>query len=467
MPKRKLRNCVKCGVRHGPPIGTRCKREGQEFERLNEEMGDSVTATVGEAAEAEDARGVEMTFENSTSLGMVPEFPFGLEGDQDPGNEEQWRSFSEFRRRREEERRASGWVGPPAPPGPEMPPPPPPARAQPQSGERGEDPVKMSTKQKKPAGKGGQEAPSVPPRSQGIYYQVPWEHYPQHLQGHHRYPPYVRVGTQRTPASYMAAGQESGSEGVWSSSGGGMENRMSRLETSLAEMMDTQRTLLQYQADMWARSQPAQTAPEASKAQVKKDDSSDSDTEPESEEWKESFGDDLWKNVKFKRDKNPFEQSSYLKKGEAVDSFERVVLIIFKTIAQLVENGGDVKGVVRHGLAMAEKAAKGVYKIEAFVKYDESVRERAGAVGPGAFGTVDQEDTLRFFSYDNVERAKSWKAGSGSSSGAGKKRSDKMCLKYNDQGCNAKSCYFVHKCAACEELGHCRKDCKNLKKKDK
>ena len=171
---------------------------------------------------------------------------------------------------------------------------------------------------------------------------------------------------------------------------------------------------------------------EPSKAQAKKEDSSDSESDQDTEEWKENFGDESWKKVKGKRDKNPFEQSSYLKKGEQIDRLERVMLITFKMVAQFLEAGGDARGVVRHGLALAEKAAKGVYKIEAFTMYDDSVCERAGAVGPTSFGTVDQEDTLRLFSYDNVEMGKSWKAGSRDSDTV-KKRSEK-----EDQGCNAK-----------------------------
>ena len=72
------------------------------------------------------------------------------------------------------------------------------------------------------------------------------------------------------------------------------------------------------------------------------------------------------------------------------------MMVLCKTMRQLLECNGEVKGVVRHGLALSEKASKEVYRIEAFTKYDESVRERAGQVGPGAFGTVDQEDTLGF-----------------------------------------------------------------------
>ena len=56
-----------------------------------------------------------------------------------------------------------------------------------------------------------------------------------------------------------------------------------------------------------------------------------------------------------------------------------------------------MRGLVRHGLAMPEKAAAGVYKVSAFIQYDESVCERVGCSGPSTFGQVDQEDIMRFF----------------------------------------------------------------------
>ena len=283
-----------------------------------------------------------------------------------------------------------------------------------------------------------------------------------------------RVGTQPTAADVRWGGQEPNPRSERAAGGGDREYhgdyyrdyRMSRIEKSLGDMADTQKILLQYHTEALAKASTAAGAQEPSKATAKKEDSSDSESDTETDNWKESFGDELWKNVKGKRDKNPFEQASYLKKGEAVDSIEKVMEVTFRTISQLVEANGDIRGVVRHGQAMAEKASKGIYKIEAFTKYDDSVRERAGSVGPSAFGTVDQEDTLRFFSYDNVERNKGWKSVV-SGSGVGKKKSEKMCLKYNDQGCNSKSCPYSHKCAACEEVGHPRKECKNLKKKEK
>ena len=47
-----------------------------------------------------------------------------------------------------------------------------------------------------------------------------------------------------------------------------------------------------------------------------------------------------------------------MKKGETVESLEKVMVITFKTIARLSEANGEIRGVVRHGLGMAEKASK-------------------------------------------------------------------------------------------------------------
>ena len=117
---------------------------------------------------------------------------------------------------------------------------------------------------------------------------------------------------------------------------------------------------------------------------------------------------------------------------------------------------------------MSEKAATNVYKVDAFVKYDEAVRDRAGQEGPSTFGVVNQEDVLRYFCFDNAEPQRQSKATAAASSKTStKKRLDKICLKYNNEnGCNLKACTFKHNCIACEEPGHPRKECKALKRKD-
>ena len=133
------------------------------------------------------------------------------------------------------------------------------------------------------------------------------------------------------------------------------------------------------------------------------------------------------------------------------------MVVTFKTIQQLLDAKYDVSGVVKHGLTMAEKASKKVFEVEAFLLYDESVRERAGEAGPTAFGHVNQEDSLRFFSAENMRKA----------TNKAKKKGDKSCIRFNDGGCNSKSCYFVHKCVACGDTTHGAKECKSKKKEGK
>ena len=117
MSRKKLRNCSRCGVRHGPPIGTRCKKANQEFDNLNEEMDE------GRVADVTDVTGNEKV-EAPTSGGQA-DAGEAAQGNTEEGAERQLSleeedeiSFSEFRRRREEERRACRAGNLPSPPPP-------------------------------------------------------------------------------------------------------------------------------------------------------------------------------------------------------------------------------------------------------------------------------------------------------------------------------------------------------------
>ena len=187
----------------------------------------------------------------------------------------------------------------------------------------------------------------------------------------------------------------------------------------------------------------------------------DSDSEEGDSAWKDYHGVEMWRAAKDKIKKNPFVHAAFLKRGEEVNSFERLMLVHFKTMQLLLEMKHDVSGLVKHGIAMSEKAAKKVYEPEAFIVYDESVRERAGLVGPSAYGNVVQEDMLRFFSCEYMRRTRSIGK---EKSQASKKKSDKLCIRFNDNGCNAKSCAFVHKCVHCDSDAHGKKDCRSEKK---
>ena len=432
MPRKKLRNCSKCDVRHGPPIGTRCNRAEVEFDEMNRKMGDDQAE--GEAKAESDVKTARPNGREDEAMESQ-----SCQGD----NIEEVPLFSEFLRSREEDRR----------------------RRDIQGGEQTSRPGRAGGRTPPSATPGGQGPGVTNGPGQGVYYQVPWENYPHHLHDYHQYPPTFRVGSEPRQFDHGGASQGYLSYAELAEDSRSVKRRMTKLESSLEQVLEAQQNMVKLQTEMMfgKKASPAQPANAAASSKV---DQPDSESENETEEWKENVSDDLWKWVNGKKNKNPFEHTVYMKKGEHVDSFERVMMVTFKTVLQLLEVNQEVKGVVKHGLAMAEKASKSVYEVEAFTRYDESVRERAGAVGPGAFGVVDQEDTLRFFSYDNVKKTKGWKP-SPSGSQSQKKKSDKLCLKYNDQGCASKSCYYAHKCAACEETGHARKDCTNLKKKDK
>ena len=201
---------------------------------------------------------------------------------------------------------------------------------------------------------------------------------------------------------------------------------------------------------------PVQPIPEPAMSELEFDGTED-------QEWKEFYGIEVWRKEIERRRKNPFDQKIYMSKGEAVEDLEQVMVVAFKTIIQLLDLGQDVRGVAKHGLFMAEKASKDVYEPIAFLKYDECVRERAGKLGPVAFSTVEQEDVIRCFCFDNTKAAKAKEGASRKS----KQKSGKYCFRFNDTGCNAKSCAYTHRCSGCEDSNHGKKDCTAQKKKEK
>ena len=215
---------------------------------------------------------------------------------------------------------------------------------------------------------------------------------------------------------------------------------------------------------------PVPPKPEAKKEKPKKQEAAESvfreGTDDEDYEWREYHGAEIWRKEKELKRRNPFDHKAYLPKGDKVDSFERLVSVTFKTITQLLELKSDVKGVVRHGQMMADKAGKKVYHLDAFVGYDVEVRERAARAGPSAFGSVVQEEVLTHFCYDNTIKAR--QQAKPTTSKAGKSKSEKLCNRFNDSGCHAKPCYYTHKCYSCGDYSHGKKDCKSTDiKKDK
>ena len=323
MTRRKLRSCSKCGVRHGPPIGNRCKRSEEEFQRLSEEMGETPETGIrddaipDEKGDEEDKLEAAGTTNQNTVKGMDYDSPREV----DLTMEDDLASFTEFRRRKERERRGiieNDSAG---------------------STSRGqEDGGKPSV-----AKEGGGQS--------GYYYQVPWDCLPPHLR--ERHPPVFRGDppTGAVPRTGTIPQRSDPGQAVRTDTSS--DDRPNNLEGVMELMMESQREQMKIQAEILQSLKATNTKKQTGQAHgvaATKAESSSSDSEGETEEWKTGFGDKLWKNVNGKRSKNPFTQSTYLNKTEPVDSFERVMIVIFKTLRQLLDANGEVRGVVRHGL---------------------------------------------------------------------------------------------------------------------
>ena len=418
MTKRKLRNCSQCGVRHGPPFGKYCNRLEDAFNKLNQEM-DGVAAAAASGGDAERPEAGDLL-----EKGSVAELSTGIleEDGTDSEIELEKHDLAEF------EKFGGASLTSPSPWQPDA------------VFEDRREPAQV----KLPAtGMGGR----------------------------------AKSSRRKQPPPFIEREEVIG--------------RLDRLENVVGKVCGVYQATMERFADFASAPQarpkqppppeesaapvaPAEPTPKAtvqgsaSTEKVSKFEWGGFDMESTNgDAWADYHGREMWKAAEERKKKNPFNHVAYVKKGDKIESFELLMVVTFKTIQQLMDAKYDVTGLVKHGLMMAEKASKKVFEVEAFLLYDESVRERAGETGPTAFGQVNQEDSLRFFSAENMRKA-SYKAKPTASPGSQlKKRSDKLCIRYNDGGCSSKSCFFVHKCVACGDASHGAKECKSKKKEGK
>ena len=86
--------------------------------------------------------------------------------------------------------------------------------------------------------------------------------------------------------------------------------------------------------------------------------------------------------------------SKYLKEGDKVDSFERLMLANIKMALALYRKKMDVKGFLKHLVLVAEKIDSGHFAPEPLIAYDDSVQESARKAGIRAFGKIDPSQSL-------------------------------------------------------------------------
>lgn len=130
-----------------------------------------------------------------------------------------------------------------------------------------------------------------------------------------------------------------------------------------------------------------------------------------------------------------YSQSRHVDRGEEIRNFEKLMVISFRTLLEMLERGEPLKGFLSHGLTITEKAASGAYQDRAYIAYDASVRQRAKKIGPRAFDSPINEDLIRHFSLENSKRFGVARGQSGS------KRKSNTCYRFNSEtGCGAKDC---------------------------
>lgn len=149
-----------------------------------------------------------------------------------------------------------------------------------------------------------------------------------------------------------------------------------------------------------------------------------------------------------------FDQGRHVNSGEALQSFDSLMVITFKMIIELHERDIPIMGALNHGLMLAEKSASGAYLDKAGINYDASVRSRAKKFGVEAFGITCNEDLLHHYSLENSRKFDAQKSASH------KKKKGGICFRFNsDMGCHSKDCIFAHKCSLCKFEGHSMKSC--------
>lgn len=171
-----------------------------------------------------------------------------------------------------------------------------------------------------------------------------------------------------------------------------------------------------------------------------------------------------WEMPRRRRHKNKFDQKRFLPEGEVMNSFEMLMLATANNMLYLLEKKMDLAPLVHHFKFLASKSVRATYKPDAFVSYDNIVRQRVAKHGLAAFGEVSQEEVVLQFCPENmVHRGKPGKK-SDQSAQSKKKGSNGYCKHFNDDDCTYKACVYAHRCMACDDGSHGRKACPSLKK---
>ena len=171
-----------------------------------------------------------------------------------------------------------------------------------------------------------------------------------------------------------------------------------------------------------------------------------------------------------KKRKGKYDTSKFLREGDKLNTYERLVLANLKMVRKLYKKDRDILGFLDHMILVAEKAERRVFASEALISYDESVKDAAKENGLKAFAVVDPANIVKHLSYDgtqvavNSRRSNATRQSSSASKGPNLNHNF-ACIKFNfaQGGCKeGRSCRYKHICSACGGSGHSNGDCPNV-----
>lgn len=120
-----------------------------------------------------------------------------------------------------------------------------------------------------------------------------------------------------------------------------------------------------------------------------------------------------------KQKESCFFQEDFLKEGKPMTGLNTVLLAGVRQVHQLMKEGETADPLLKHLEFLLKKSTLGVYKHDAYVSYNCSVRARADRDGLDAFGNIATEELATSFCTENLMATKSKDTLPGQSAGPG------------------------------------------------
>ena len=147
----------------------------------------------------------------------------------------------------------------------------------------------------------------------------------------------------------------------------------------------------------------------------------------------------------------------HLSKGETIKSIEKLMCVSFLVLKDLMSNGEDITGYVKHLTVLAEKAETRFYRIDSVVAYDKAVRQAAAVDGMDTLKEIDSTLVMKHLGYD---AAVGNRHQGQATQGLAKPKKEGYCYKFNAGfPCDSSKCLYRHVCASCGDASHLQAVC--------